>query len=47
VTLKPFGEPLERAVRFSARRLFRDGAQPALTLIVVEGGSEKGGKDGL
>jgi two-component system CheB/CheR fusion protein len=47
VTLKPFGEPLERSVRFSARRLPRIGEQSALTLIVVEGGSEREGSDGL
>jgi two-component system CheB/CheR fusion protein len=47
VTVKPFGEPLERSVRFSARRLPADGDQPVLTLVVVEGESRRGGPDGL
>jgi two-component system CheB/CheR fusion protein len=47
VTLRPFGQPLQRAVRFSARRLPRAGEDSVLTLIVVEGGSDKEGTDGL
>jgi two-component system CheB/CheR fusion protein len=44
LTLKPFGQPLERAVRFSARRLPREGEQSGLTLIVVEGDRRRRGE---
>jgi two-component system CheB/CheR fusion protein len=36
VSVKPFGEPLDRPLRFSARRLAKDDEQPPLTLLIIE-----------